>query len=302
MGCTSGGVRTKSSSGATKMLHFRTLDWGMDALRQLVVQLEFVESKGDAPFARSLSYAGYVGVLTGVRRGLSMSLNFRPTHNGTSLFERFRFYAFQIMVILGRRPSISSILRHTLLTPTTTSLQTIASGLPSVPSTAAYLIFSDGEQTLVMEKDHVSATLMYRKDFIVATNHDRGDEGLEDNTAPVNSSPVTRSIIGEVDAFREESVARKRCIRLDWQEAVELATGVLPPGQGAPGDADLNFSADQADVVTWLEEWPITNECTHYATILDPKEGTVNWLKRFLDPVESSDGSFTVSSEGLDSE
>lgn len=229
-----------------------------------------------------------------------MSLNFRPTHNATSLFERLRFYAFQIKVILGRRPSISSILRQTLLTPTAPSLQIIASGLPSVPSTAAYLIFSDGEQTLVMEKDHVSATLMYRKDFIVATNHDRGDEGLEDDTALINSSPVTHGAVGEMDAIRE-SVARKRCIRLDWQEAVELATGVLPPSQGAPGDADLNFSADQADVVTWLEEWPITNECTHYTTILDPKKGTVKWLKRFLDPVEPQDDNFTVSSDGSES-
>jgi hypothetical protein len=42
MGCTSG-VRTKANNDAdTKMLHFRTLDWGMDILRELVVYLEFV--------------------------------------------------------------------------------------------------------------------------------------------------------------------------------------------------------------------------------------------------------------------
>jgi hypothetical protein len=68
MGCTSGGVRTRDGKdAATKMLHFRTLDWGMDSLRKLVVQLEFVSEKGGRVIARSITYAGFVGVLTGVR-------------------------------------------------------------------------------------------------------------------------------------------------------------------------------------------------------------------------------------------
>lgn len=67
MGCTSGGVRTRDGKDATKMLHFRTLDWGMDGLRKLVVQLEFVSEKGGRVIARSITYAGFVGVLTGVR-------------------------------------------------------------------------------------------------------------------------------------------------------------------------------------------------------------------------------------------
>lgn len=66
MACTSGGVRTKRKRGKqAKMLHFRTLDWGMDSLRQLVVQVVFI--RGGNEVARSITYAGYVGVLTGVR-------------------------------------------------------------------------------------------------------------------------------------------------------------------------------------------------------------------------------------------
>jgi hypothetical protein len=66
MGCTSGGVRVKGS-GTSKMLHFRTLDWGMDILRQTVVQLEFVRKPGGPVIARTITYVGFVGVLTGVR-------------------------------------------------------------------------------------------------------------------------------------------------------------------------------------------------------------------------------------------
>jgi hypothetical protein len=69
MGCTSGGVRTRGSDDEheRRMLHFRTLDWGMDSLRQVLVNLEFVRSPGSEVIARSITYAGFVGVLTGVR-------------------------------------------------------------------------------------------------------------------------------------------------------------------------------------------------------------------------------------------
>ena len=43
MGCTSGAVRVRDGDEKTKMLHFRSLDWGMDVLRKVIVHLEFVE-------------------------------------------------------------------------------------------------------------------------------------------------------------------------------------------------------------------------------------------------------------------
>jgi hypothetical protein len=83
LGCTSGAVLTRSEKrrklqknpsgvqeGGEKMMHFRTLDWGMDELRCLLVVLEFVRSKSGTPeevIARTITYAGFVGVLTGVR-------------------------------------------------------------------------------------------------------------------------------------------------------------------------------------------------------------------------------------------
>jgi len=83
MGCTSGGVLTKPEKSkyigrspwiederAPRMMHFRTLDWGMDELRSVLVILEFVRSKSETPekvIARTITYAGFVGVLTGVR-------------------------------------------------------------------------------------------------------------------------------------------------------------------------------------------------------------------------------------------
>lgn len=52
MGCTSGAVRVKDDDKNTKMLHFRTLDWGMDALRKVIVHLDFVEKPGGEVIVR----------------------------------------------------------------------------------------------------------------------------------------------------------------------------------------------------------------------------------------------------------
>ncbi|KAK7937333.1 uncharacterized protein PG986_014201 [Apiospora aurea] len=74
LGCTSGAVpvtsNPKTSPPGTRLMHFRTLDWGMPGLRDVLVELEFVDSASPEPtavLARSITYAGYVGVLTGVR-------------------------------------------------------------------------------------------------------------------------------------------------------------------------------------------------------------------------------------------
>lgn len=75
LGCTSGGALVIPSAkndepGKKRMMHFRTLDWPMPVLRSVIVALEFVDSKGLEPekvIATSITYVGYVGVLTGVK-------------------------------------------------------------------------------------------------------------------------------------------------------------------------------------------------------------------------------------------
>ncbi|KAL8344213.1 hypothetical protein RB601_004647 [Gaeumannomyces tritici] len=124
LGCSSGGMRVvcpgPGGAGAppsSRILHFRTLDWGMEELRALTVELDFVRRPGGPVVATTVTYFGYVGVLTGVRRGLSMSLNFRPHHDRSTWRRRVGFRWHQAMVVLGFRQSVSSVLRALLLTP-----------------------------------------------------------------------------------------------------------------------------------------------------------------------------------------
>jgi len=109
MGCTSGGALIQlPGSKTSRMMHFRTLDWGMPELRDVLVQYDFVERPGGDVIARTVSYVGFVGVLTGLRQGLSASINFRPYHdNDKSLLSNPMFYAHQLAVLLGFRPSIA---------------------------------------------------------------------------------------------------------------------------------------------------------------------------------------------------
>ncbi|KAI4163696.1 MAG: hypothetical protein LQ342_002730, partial [Letrouitia transgressa] len=114
MGCTSGGIKVSEGQNS-RMLHFRTLDWDMDPLRKIVVHLDFVKQSGGPVVASSITYVGFVGCLTGVRKGLSTSLNFRPKHNATNWLDNFRLYFHNLLVLLGFRPTISSLLRQCII-------------------------------------------------------------------------------------------------------------------------------------------------------------------------------------------
>ena len=173
VGCTSGGVRV-NADGYRKMLHFRTLDWGMGPLRHLAVHLQYIRSsQSNTVIASSITYVGFTGVLTGVRKNLSVSLNFRPVHDSRN---NYNFYLNHLLVLLGFRPSISSLLRQCILLAdyrkatwswtrlwhkqhpeicelSSQSLNSIVDQIHIAPTTAANLIFSDGVSTVTMEKD-----------------------------------------------------------------------------------------------------------------------------------------------------
>lgn len=292
MGCTSGGARVKKSKARdgrqSRMLHFRTLDWAMDPLREVVVQLNFINEPGGPVIARSVTYVGFVGALTAVRPGLSMSLNFRPYHNDShSRLSNLQFQYHRLLVLLGRRPSISSTLRSILLPSNSAKgnehLDTISSiqqKLPPLPSTAAYLTFSDGDETLVMEKDRVTAHNSTSASFIVITNHDASSDN---NPASASDSDKAKLAVTGMDELVEESQDRRQCIESKWKKAE--AAFRRRRKDANQGSSDTAVSVTESQLIKWVEAWPITNECTHYATIMDPLVGDFVYLKRYLEPV-----------------
>ncbi|KAJ0414407.1 beta subunit of N-acylethanolamine-hydrolyzing acid amidase-domain-containing protein [Aspergillus carlsbadensis] len=264
MGCTSGAALYKpprgeeeegggeNGNGEARMLHFRTLDWDMPALRELLVTLEFVDSDElDAPvLARNITYVGFVGVLTGVRPGLSVSLNFRPNHDDDTWVKNFKYYGRHLLVLLGFKRSISSILRQTIIPSklskpgwlsyiwlwnrnrsrqplNTLPLDQTVSHILSTPSTACYLILSDGRETYVLEKDYRTTTVESSSSFIVATNNDRSTavprSGPTDHSSRqehTGASLTTASDPVLLVDFIKDSIERRACMQAHWDMKV----------------------------------------------------------------------------------
>lgn len=300
MGCTSGGVRVHGENGH-KMLHFRTLDWGMDPLRKVVVQLEFVERPNGPVIATNVTYAGFVGVLTGVRKDFSVSLNFRGSHNGSdSKYTTARYRFHQLCVLLGFRPSIASLLRHTILPPAKKQkgwwdwlfredpsdpsvFRMWMDAIPSIRSTSCYLICSNGEKTYVIEKDRVTGRKRSSEVFISATNHDVGCE--DDKESQHEIVEDTPDITGMKEML-EESVERKCELQMRYDLLVAAAKSHHGRGdsdsRSEAGEDELALSQSQVEEL--ITAYPTINECTHYAVLMDPKANRVAWARRWRRP------------------
>ncbi|KAF4632394.1 hypothetical protein G7Y89_g5740 [Cudoniella acicularis] len=316
LGCTSGGVMVREKKRKGKqvvnekrdpgtMMHFRTLDWGMDGLRDVLVVLEFVRSKSEEPekvIARAITYAGFVGVLTGVRENLSISLNFRPNHTCSTL----RLRAHQALVLFGFRPSVTSILRSTFLPSSRDA--TIpplgdSVGTLSLKKTApCYLTLCDGNQTFVIEKDLATANIRTSDAFIVITNHDT------EPSEHIHDENEKHSPVAGMEAWVEESEERRACIQRKWDGMKRRhEKKLLINGEGAGGGGP---SVREETLKKWVKAYPIMNECSHFGCIMDPGTGIIRFLERGVDRDDGMDdpdrpqrtlrGSLEIGQGGVD--
>ncbi|KAF7548517.1 hypothetical protein G7046_g8656 [Stylonectria norvegica] len=305
LGCTSGGVRvfdpkSRTSAPKSRVLHFRTLDWGMDEIRKLVVELDYVRFYGGPVVASTVTYLGYVGVLTGVKKGLSMSLNFRPYHARDTWRKQASFRWHQMMVVLGFRQSISSVLRHILLDLPGNARQVEESDvderqssafefeesfedgdmesmlwmLSHSPSTAAYLIFCRPDRVFIVEKDHHGASIRSSNTFLTAYNHDAADESDSESDASQShggaSDVVSNGCI--VGMANEVGFSLDRKCHLDslWTKQVRRC-------RRRYGVRDSSVTVK--DVLQLVKDEEISNEETHYAVVMDPQVGQILWRK-----------------------
>ncbi|KAJ7065297.1 beta subunit of N-acylethanolamine-hydrolyzing acid amidase-domain-containing protein [Mycena amicta] len=284
-GCSSGGaVVSDAGDGRTNgVVHFRGLDWEMEPLRRLIICVDYV--RGGEVVARAVTYAGYIGVLTGVRYGLSISLNYRVRIGSTSSATSHRLH--QIALLLGLRRSISSVLRRLLLSPSPSpSLASLAETLPPIPSTPCYLTFCAPDRILILEKDLVTATPRTSSTFLAVTNHDERIEVL--------SPEAWREMIAKEgppgmhgnDAILRDSMERKECVMELWTQRTQRQRGLIR----------------LRDVVDQLEIQPVQNESTHFSCVMDPgvQGGGIAWVRAYPEPIEMDH--VDVSDLGSDSE
>jgi len=286
-GCISGGVREGSGGDeddiaedepdtSGRMLHFRGLDWEMDPLRDMVIQVEYV--RGGKVVARAVTYAGYVGTLTGVREGLSMSLNYRMNLLSDSSAWKHRWH--HLNVLLGLRPSISSQLRTLLLAPgEPPSPIELLEHFKTTTASPCYLTFCSPSMALILENDLESCRPADSSTaFCAVANHDlwaevwaaatkAGGDALEE----WGGEPTSEVLVDSVD--RKECVAALWCGRGIGAGAPGARVGSRAPGTGVT----------EADVREWLRTYPVRNECTHFSCIMDPSQegGGIPWVETY---------------------
>ena len=131
-----------------------------------------------------------------------------------------------------------------------------------------------------MEKDRVTAHTSTSSSFIVITNH---DASCDNNPAAASDSDNAKLAVTGMNELVEESQDRKQCIESKWKKAE--AAFRRRRKDANRGEADMAMSVTESQLVKWVEAWPITNESTHYAAVMDPLAGDFVYLQRYLEPV-----------------
>ncbi|KAK6070285.1 Acid ceramidase 2 [Seiridium cupressi] len=300
LGCTSGAAMVNPSKGRRKgvsphldeprLMQFRTLDWGMDGLRDLLIILEFVDSRtsGSKVLARSITYAGFVVIDSGLREDLSLSLNFRPNHVCSTRTLRHH----QLMVLLGRRRSVGSVLRSTILdtqfdpddAARVPGLIERANKLAEIQTAPCYLILCDGSEVAVLEKDFTTGKVRSSKDFMLHTNHDV-DHPINPNPKEYSDS----SMLGH-EEWLEESTHRKECFEKKWARHCKKGQTNSLQGDGGIKLTTIESSSsrgtsavypvEEPTLKRWVRSGTTMAECTHFACIMDPGSGQIGWIQR----------------------
>ncbi|MCJ1484187.1 hypothetical protein MMC06_004355 [Schaereria dolodes] len=133
-----------------------------------------------------------------------------------------------------------------------------------------------------MEKDHRTAVTRSAHYFIAATNHDVTDESPKPRLGVSKTSAGTLKLTG-MEGLVEESIDRKKCISQLWYRATNTRRKKYAR-RGKESVIDEGFVSTET-VCDWMDEYPVTNEETHFAVVMDPKEGQIVWIKRYLEPV-----------------
>jgi len=208
------------------------------------------------------------------RENLSLSLNFRPNHHCSTYSLRFH----QILVLLGFRPSIASILRSVFLPPRGTisgPLSSIIDTLAKSRSAPCYLVLCDGTQAAVIEKDLLDGKVRTGTDFIVHTNHDTPPT---EPSAHTHSQNQKSTILG-MEILLEDSQDRRACVQKKWNGMKKRHDRKQKSEDWIEAKAALP-TVREATLKGWVRAFPTMNETTHFGCILDPKTGTIRFLER----------------------
>jgi len=218
----------------TETVHYRTMDWEMRDLADLTIMIDFV--KDDEKLFTATSWAGYVGVMTGVKQNVcSIALNYRRTND--RIIENFR------QSVSGAWP-IGFLIRHLL--ETETSYDRIESCLKnSRVISPCYVTISGpklGQGSIISRTrsgtDKYKKLSMINHDYLVQTNIDYDR----------STDPTVPNIVHSI-------------------ERIQKVNEIMKKYKGINNSKDL---------IQIFNEWPIINETTIYITTMRASTGSIH--------------------------
>ncbi|KAK1518057.1 uncharacterized protein CCOS01_12314 [Colletotrichum costaricense] len=301
LGCTSGAALVKNDSkrkigggNPDHLMHFRTLEWGMDILRDILVIIEYVDTNNGSNevIARSVTYAGFVGMLTGVR-----------------------LLRHQIKVLFGLRESVPSMLRRIILkedisfkntkaydtkdpNPREDSrklapITSIGKKLASSDASPCYLTLCDGREVVNILKDLYDGKIKTSSVFQIQCNHDPDHRRCCGRMTVRHGADPVQAKLMESEDWIEVSADRQNAFHDKWIEHVRAITNgndITWAKQnscctGLELDAEASKSGemtgvDEAKLREWIASYPTTNDSTHFMCIMDPLTGEIRWISR----------------------
>lgn len=149
---------------------------------------------------------------------------------------------------------------------------------------------------------------MRSSDFIVQTNHDVDHTtccGGTKDPDHVHDQAKPKTLLGG-EMWLDESVERQDSFRNRWlahaqrrdAKAASIDTPSLLEQANLNGTCVESIVQDfgtrgripgitKQTLERWLQSYPVTNECTHFSAIMDPLHGTIVFLERGPDEVDS---------------
>lgn len=146
-------------------------------------------------------------------------------------------------------------------------------------STACYLCFSSGHETTVVDKDLKTARLSPSHDFIVVTNADARSMG-DGRSEEEGSEPRSYDSKTALEELIKDANERKECAE---QNYCKFCRRRARTWRRESFESQLP-TVD--DIVTLVQEYPTTDECTHFAAVMDPLEGRIARCRYWREPIE----------------
>ena len=226
---------------------------------------------------------------------MSISLNYRPTHHCTDWALR----KHQLLVLLGSRPSISSVLHSALLgygrraaSPATEDLSSSvivseAKRIAALCSSPCYLTLCDGRQAAVIEKDLMDGRIKTTNQYIVQTNHDSDHSECCEGGAKLQAAVLGNEIWREDSTQRQDDMLRKlgnhlvtSSGHLHGHEKLHEGNGACVEGFTSPSNEVEMMPVPEESLIEWVADRTISTYFTHFACIMDPTTGKIRWLRR----------------------